>query len=514
VDGPAVGRAPRIPVARSTALVLGPTAVLSAAAAVLASRYSDQPWWPIALPAAALGVVAVATIVVSHVRERDALSPLGLTAVFYLLSFAGGGVYFWAVHNPELTGIAPVYDQSDVRRAVILALVAFGGIVVGYVLNPLRATLRLLPSPPRFDSTSQRTGILVVLLVLGWAARLDQLGTGRYFHVAGPTSTTTTGASWFVTAASQLPTLAAAFVGAQAFLTRGRGARDVRAELLFYALLGAEIAWYLPTGSRGAVLGLLVMVAVVRYYGLGRRPSLLGILALAAIALFVVFPLELSYRNSQGGYQRAPGTSLKNSVGDLLRQSPAEAWDTGYNSTFSRLSSITSVAAIVHSGTSVLEHHSGETLLWVPETVIPRAVDPGKFDPGLFGNQFGREYGFLPPDNSQTSIAITQFGEFYVPFGVIGMVVGMVAIGGIYRLMADYFHGRRSDPVALAVFSVVAWDLINLQESIVAVGVFGLLKLMVFLLLVLALATRLQRVVSGPVSHVAHPGSLVPARRR
>jgi hypothetical protein len=501
-------------VARSTAVVLGLSAAVSLTAAFLASRYSDQPWWPIALPAAALAIMAVATIVVSHVRERDALSPLGLTALFYLMSFAAGGIYFWAVHDPQLTGIAPVYDQGDVRRALILALVAFAAIVIGYVVNPLRPVLRLLPSPPSWNSTSERTVILGVLLLAGWAARLEQLGTGRYFHVAGPASTTTTGASWFVTAASQLPTLAAAFVGAQAFLARRRGARDVRAELLFYVLLGTEVAWYLPTGSRGAVLSVLLMVAVVRYYGLGRRPTVAGTLAMAALAFFVVFPLELSYRESEGGYQSAPSTYLKKSIGDLLQQSPAEAWDTGFNSTFSRLSSITSVAAIEHSGSGVLEHHSGETLVWVPETVIPRALDPQKFDPGLFGNQFGREYGFLPPDNFETSIAITQFGEFYLPFGVIGMVVGMVAIGGIYRLMADYLHRRWSDPVALAVFSVVAWDLINLQESIVAVGVFGLLKLMVFLLLAMALATGLQRAASGPGSEVAHLGSLVSAGRR
>jgi hypothetical protein len=494
--------------------VLGSVAALSLASAFLLSRSSDQPWWPIALPASALGLVAVATIVLSHLWGRDALSPLGLTAVFYLMSFAGGGIYFWAVHNPELTGIAPVYHQDDVRRAVILALVSFGAIVVGYVVNPLRAILRLLPAPPRFDSTSERSGILAVLLLTGWAARLDQLASGTYFHVAGPTSSsTTTGASWFITAASALPTLAAAFVGAQAFLPRRRGARSVRAELLFYALLGVEVAWYLPTGSRGAVLSLLAMVAVVRYYGLGRRPTVPGLLALAAIAFFVVFPLEVSYRESEGGYQLAPSTYLKNSIGDLLRQSPAEAWNTGFNSTFSRLSSITSVAAIEHSGSGVLEHHSGETLVWVPETLIPRAVDPQKFDPGLFGNQFGRAYGFLPPDNYQTSIAITQFGEFYLPFGVIGTIVGMMAIGAIYRLLADYLHRRRSDPVALAVFSVVAWDLINLQESIVAVGVLGLLKLLVFLLLAMALATRLQRAASGPVFEAAHPGSLVSAGR-
>jgi uncharacterized membrane protein len=509
----ALGRAPRTSPSRSTTIVVVTAVVVSVAVGFILSRYSDQRWWGMTLTASALVAVAAATIVVSHVRGRDAFSPLGLTALFYLASFAGGGIFFWIVRNPDVTGIAPVYDQSDVERALVLALVSFGAIVFGYVVNPLRAILPLVPSPPRFESTSQRIGILVVLLLIGWAARLEQLATGTYFHVAAA-STTTTGASWFVMAASELPTLGAAFVGAQAFLTRGRGARSVRAELLFYALLCAEIGWYLPTGSRGAVLTLLTMVAVVRYYGLGRRPSLLGMLAAAAIVIFVVFPLELGYRNTEGGYQRAPTTYLRASVRDLVQQSPAEAWDNSFDSTFSRLSSITSVAAILHSGTSVLEHRSGETLVWAAETVIPRAVYTQKYDPGLFGNEFGRANGLLPPDIHQTSSAVTQCGEFYLPFGVVGMVVGMGVVGAVYRLMAEYFHRRRSDPLALAVFSVTAWSLINLQESIVAVGLFGLLKLMLFLLLVLALASRVQRVGRAPVSTRLPSGSLFLARLR
>jgi hypothetical protein len=55
------------------------------------SRYSDQPWWGISLTATTLGVGAIATIVVNHVRGRDAFCRLGLTALFYLTSFAGGG---------------------------------------------------------------------------------------------------------------------------------------------------------------------------------------------------------------------------------------------------------------------------------------------------------------------------------------------------------------------------------------------------------------------------------------
>lgn len=485
---------------------------LSVLAGAAAGRYGAERWWAIALPAAILVGAAVATIVAGDRRARDALSPLGLTAVFYVASFAAGGIYFWVERDPAVTGIAPVFGQDDVGRALALALASFGALVLGYVAAPLRPLLRVLPAPPRFESTSQRIAILAVLLAFGWLARLEQVASGTYFHVAASVSVTT-GASWFVSAASQLPTLAAAFVGAQAFLARRRGSRDARAELLFYVLLAIEVAWYLPAGSRGALLTLLLMVVIVRYYGLGRRPTWTGMLAAVAIACFVVFPLEVNYRNAEGGYQHGAATHLRTSVGELVTQGPAQAWQNGFTATFTRLSSITSVAAILDAGRDRIAQPPGQTLLWAGESVVPRALAPGKFDPGLFGNDFGRAYGLLGASDRKTSIAITQFGELYLDFGLVGVVVGMCIVGGFYRLLADYFAGRRSEPLALAVYAVAAWDVINLQESIVAVGLFGLIKLMLFLLLVLAAAGGLQRL-GGSAPRPARSGSVEPARLR
>jgi hypothetical protein len=465
---------------------------VSAGLGVLLAGIGGARWWPIALGAGAITVAGVATIVLSHVRRRDAFSPLGLTAIFYVASFAGGGIYFWIVRNPDTTQIPPVYDQRDIVIALVLAAVSFAMLACGYLINPLGGLLRLVPAPPRVEDGRQRIRILVILLAVGWLARLEQLATGAYFHVS-ESGAARTGSSWFIYAASQLPLLATAFVGAQAFLARRRGVRDVRGELLFYALLATEIGWYAPSGSRGALLTLLLMVAVVRYYGLGRRPSWIGVVAAAAIAVFVVFPLELQYRNTQGGYQYAPGANLAQSGQALLHQNGAQTFNSGFRATVTRFSSITSVAAIQHSGTHVLDRKPGETLVWSAQTLLPRALDEDKPDPGVFGNEFGRAYGILVPSNDKTSIAVTQFGEMQLSFGLTGIVVGMLLVGAIYRLIGDYFGGRTSDPVALAVYAVSAWNVINLQEAILAVGLFGLIKLMVFLLLALAVANRVQQ---------------------
>ena len=68
----------------------------------------------------------------------------------------------------------------------------------------------------------------------------------------------------------------------------------------------------------------------------------------------------------------------------------------------------------------------------------------------------------------------------------------MFLIGSIYRLVADYFRARQTDAVALAVYAVAAWPLINSQESVIAGGVLGLIKFMVVLALTLLVMARVQ----------------------
>jgi hypothetical protein len=258
--------------------------------------------------------------------------------------------------------------------------------------------------------------------------------------------------------------------------------------------MALEFAFYLPSGSRGSIIGLALMIVVVRYYGLGRRPSWIALAITAALTMLVVFPLELTYRNTTGGYQSNPQAALKSASTGLFSQRPSDAWRTGFDATFSRFSDVTAVAALLHTGPGAIDIKPGETLLWSAETFVPRAFYPAKADPGRFGNEFGRAYGLVANNDRRTSIAFPEYAEFYLNFGVLGMVLGMAVIGAFLRLVGDYFIGRKDDPAALAVYATAAWELVNGQESIVAVGLFGVVKLMLVLGLLLALVNKIQQV--------------------
>jgi hypothetical protein len=73
----------------------------------------------------------------------------------------------------------------------------------------------------------------------------------------------------------------------------------------------------------------------------------------------------------------------------------------------------------------------------------------------------------------------------------------MAVLGSVFRGINDYFAARDSDPAPLAVYSISAVPLINGLESIVAVGLLGLLKTLVVMMLLLwaanAGADRLSR---------------------
>jgi hypothetical protein len=216
--------------------------------------------------------------------------------------------------------------------------------------------------------------------------------------------------------------------------------------------------------------------------------------------VFVVFPFVNAYRGQWGNdwsYQENPDRGVKEGIKALTSHDLPATLQSGVKVSLSRFSDVGSVATIVSKGRELSPRRPGETLGWTLDAVLPRAIAPGKHDPGGFGNEFGRAYAILAPFNDNTAIAISQPGELFVNFGWLGVVLGMVVLGAVFRGLNDYFAARDSEPVALALYSIAALPLINGLESIVAVGIVGLLKTLFVMILLLwaanAVAERLSR---------------------
>jgi hypothetical protein len=221
--------------------------------------------------------------------------------------------------------------------------------------------------------------------------------------------------------------------------------------------------------------------------------------AAAVFIAFIVFPFALYYRNNSTDYRIAPQTALSNAARITFSRLPAHAPADGLAATFSRFSDVASLAEIVRRPPSYSGRAPGETLWWTAESLVPRAVLRSKEDPGLFGHEFGSRYDLLSARNLNTSVAVTQPGELYMNFGVLGVLL-MVAVGAVYRAIGEYLSGRAEDPVALAIYAALAWPILSSQETILASGLSGVLKILVAFTILLGIATMLASDRRGPAA--------------
>lgn len=439
----------------------------------------------------AIGIAAVW----SEVRRYgDALTPLTLCAVFYVLTFAGGAIYFW--FNPKLTtgAISSVLiTRPDLIDGTAIGAVGFAALVAGYKLAPVGRLARRLPAIPRLRSAAFPVVVLATLEAIGWLSRLAQIATGRYFHTTA-TDTVTTGATWLIYATSFLPTLALAIVGAYSYLDGRHPSARRTTRRLFLALWLVDLAWYLPTGERGQLVGLGALLCVILYYSRRKMPWKLvtvGVLVL----MFVVFPFGLAYRGQTNSYQLAPQQSLAQAADVTFGSGLSAMFSQGFTATFSRFNGVTSLGIVSETDRETFSRAPGETLLWGVEGFIPRAIVGDKIDPGLYANEFGRTHALIHSGDYVTAIAPTTVGEWYLNFGWLGVVPGMMLIGAAYRFFGEYVRDRRDSPGPLAVYALMAWPLISAHEAILAVGVVGATKLIIVFALLIGLAGRLAGVV-------------------
>lgn len=459
--------------------------------AVVAALLSNLDSFAVLSGALVVCTVAVIFIIRAHRAEHDAFSPLGLICLYNIATFGVGALYFYFTPWP---GAFQPYAREDLAPAVGLGALGLAMLAAGYWANPLRVVAGALPALPT-DVTSRRTFVVIVtLLVLGWLARLYEFRTGHYFYAdqnVGPT----TGSSWVQGTLAELPLVATAFCGARYYFAIRLRTVGGNSRWLYYGLVFIEFAYNAPRGSRAAIMTILLMVLILRYYGLRRWPSVTSLAAIVAVAVIVVFPLLFAYRNvdAGGGYQQNLGDSLTRSVRSLVEQSPLAAATNGAEATVRRFSGATSMAAILHYGPEASGRRPGETLSWIYTGLLPRFVAPNKPDPGRYANEFAQRFAVASPGPTTTSVSIPNAAELYLNYRILGIVFGMFAIGAVYRMISQYFIGRCDSPIALAVYAVAAWPLINSQESVIAGGVLGMIKFMAVLAITLLAVVRLQR---------------------
>ena len=127
----------------------------------------------------------------------------------------------------------------------------------------------------------------------------------------------------------------------------------------------------------------------------------------------------------------------------------------------------------------------GETYLPVLYKLVPRAVFAEK--PGDV-RDLGIRYGFMAPDTMR-AFKVHQLGEFYVNFGLAGVLLGMGALGLLYRALHELLHHQSACTATLAAGTHMLTVLALEMESALTLSL-GFLMWYAIALTLLALAVR------------------------
>jgi hypothetical protein len=130
----------------------------------------------------------------------------------------------------------------------------------------------------------------------------------------------------------------------------------------------------------------------------------------------------------------------------------------------SRVDHLSSFAYVITKTPSVVPYWEGETYTTFLWSFVPRILVPDKPSKSL-GQAYGHRYGFLSPHDYRTSMNLEQTVEMYANFGSIGVIVGMMLLGLVYRLLYEVLNrpggGDGSILIAAAIFRV----LLNIESD-------------------------------------------------
>lgn len=247
-------------------------------------------------------------------------------------------------------------------------------------------------------------------------------------------------------------------------------------QIAAWLIFGFEFIYGFFSGSRFRVITLIIIYLIVKHYIYNRNFWRVAVAAI--LVIFILLPFQNFYKNPEiffRGY-----TTI---IDHQSKITSKEIKKFVIDNSIGRISQIRIFTEIVSKTNKFLY---GETLKkFFISLGPPRFIWKNKPIISPDGNELGRRLGVLSPDDFQTSIAPGPVGDWYINFGLPGIIFGLFFMGIIFRLVYDFFIGRAGVSLSgLMIYSVFWIHFIKGLEDYIAPVWAGLVKIFVILLII------------------------------
>jgi len=388
-------------------------------------------------------------------RPIPFLSLIGaLYGIYYALPAA-----FGTYNQHYKITLMPEIDYDD---AVFVAFVGWLTLAAGYGLAKLLLPSRRSSQIKASEKSWQLYGMALMLVGLGFdiirrarSVPIEVAGLLQFLSMLG----------WF--GSGLLVTL------------NSRGKLSSVRRLIMYAGVVGFATLAISSGSvaSAAFYGTVLLTAV----WIGRGRLSLPLIATSIVSMLVIISLRgvtEDYRRVVW-YQEDGGNQIQNTqlFFRLLDQGVQAdgiggAIEKGFETSAGRSANLDLLADVIRRTPREIPYWGGTTYLSLVGSFVPRFLWPDKPTKEL-GQDFGHRYGYIGSRDSRTAINLPILVEFYVNFGALGVVLGMIIVGMVYRLVERAVNNPGQDEILSLAGIVLMIPLTNI-ESDLSLGFGGL----------------------------------------
>jgi hypothetical protein len=392
---------------------------------------------------------AVVFLVGMRKKELDLFEIIFPLTALYMLNYPLRGMFIHLF--PESTRFIygfPADIDTFLSSSLMMFNVGFLFFIFGYFWRGGETISSLIP---RIRGAVNLQGMRlkgVAIYAIGLAAFLGLAASGSVLRFQWVEGSRTTAAYSMLVLISSLRVVGLYFIWVQN--VRSSGSKGMLPVVIF----AIEIASGLAIGSKQHLFQ--IVLAVLFAYHYSNRRIALRLIILLGVFLLVLFPLVQTYRDvfhSSLGAMTDPGVSdILGLTGDLS-SSFLKAIDPGntLNAIMNRANQLDYLTIMIHRVPTYINHTS---TIWpnILAAFIPHAIWQDK--PTLALGRY--MVSVIVGSPSHGNAPMTNVGELYLNFGIIGVPTGMFLLGVIYRILYSYLNVITNNRVINGAFYLSA----------------------------------------------------------